>query len=399
MSTEGSQSTLSATSMKSPKSLKARIDYFDNIRWLMIVLVVLMHINVTYSCMGRWYYNEPKDLDMISRLFFVLYAPFVQAFFMGILFLLAGNFVPGSVDRKGSWRYLQDRSFRLGIPTLIYMLILHPLTLLALDSFSQISLGDLGPYYAWYLRSFEFVGESGPLWFALALLLFTVIYTVLRGLFKKISLRACIGDKNIITHANIFHLAVLVSIMTFLVRLMFPIGTAVLNMQICFFAQYVILFCVGLVAYRYDLFTRIPFRMGMTWFRIALFGGIPLLILLILFEMGPHGFDAFMGGLTWQAAVYAVWESFVCIGMCVGLVTLFRDKYNHTGTLSRFLADNAFGVFVFHPPLLVLYTLSVKNWQAYPLVKWLAAAVIVIPASFLFVCLIRKIPGMKLLFS
>jgi glucan biosynthesis protein C len=365
----------------------------------MIVLVVMMHINVTYSCLGRWYYNEPKNLDMISRLFFALYGPFVQAFFMGVLFLIAGYCIPGSIDRKGSRRYLLDRFFRLGIPTIIYMLILHPLTLLALDSFSLISLGDHGTYYAWYLRSFEFVGESGPLWFALALLIFTVIYTILRSLFKKKSLRSIIGDKNLLTHGNIFRLAVLVSIIAFLVRLIFPIGTAVLNMQFGFFSQYIVLFCVGLIAYRYDLFAGIPSPMGMAWFRIALFGGIPVLILLFFLEMAPHGFSAFLGGFTWQSAVYAFWESFVCIGMCAGLLTLYRDKLNHKGTISQFLSDNAFGVFVFHPPILVVYTLMVKNWPAYPMVKWLVAGVIVIPACFFFVYLVRKIPGLKLIFS
>jgi len=49
-----------------------------------------------------------------------------QAYFMGLLFLIAGYFVPDSFDRKGPARFLRDRAVRLGIPTLIYMLFINP---------------------------------------------------------------------------------------------------------------------------------------------------------------------------------------------------------------------------------------------------------------------------------
>ena len=35
---------------------KARLDFVDNLRWVMIILVVSMHAAVTYSHVGSWYY-------------------------------------------------------------------------------------------------------------------------------------------------------------------------------------------------------------------------------------------------------------------------------------------------------------------------------------------------------
>ena len=40
-----------------------RLHFLDNIRWLMIVLVVLVHAAVTYSNLGDWYYRELVELD------------------------------------------------------------------------------------------------------------------------------------------------------------------------------------------------------------------------------------------------------------------------------------------------------------------------------------------------
>jgi len=103
-----------------------RLYFIDNIRWLVISLVVVVHSAVTYSNMGRWYYYEPVTLDVASTTFFGIFLSFTQAYFMGILFLIAGYFVPGSLDRKGLAQFLKDRAVRLGIPTLIYMLFLYP---------------------------------------------------------------------------------------------------------------------------------------------------------------------------------------------------------------------------------------------------------------------------------
>ena len=95
----------------------ARLYFIDNIRWLIIVQVVVLHAAVTYSALGDWYYKEPANLALLSALAFGIFLSFTQAYFMGLLFLVAGYFVPASFDRKGSRRFLRDRAVRLGIPT------------------------------------------------------------------------------------------------------------------------------------------------------------------------------------------------------------------------------------------------------------------------------------------
>src|SRR5512137_1975608 len=102
-----------------------RLFFIDNIRWLMIIFVVMTHAAVTYSGLGMWYYIEPAKLDIVSILIFGIYQSFTQAYSMGLLFLIAGYFVPASFDRKGSGKFLRDRAVRLGIPTLIYMLLIN----------------------------------------------------------------------------------------------------------------------------------------------------------------------------------------------------------------------------------------------------------------------------------
>jgi fucose 4-O-acetylase-like acetyltransferase len=156
-----------------------RLLYIDNIRWLMIVFVVMIHLNCTYGNVGRWYYQETGASDIFSVVFFGMFGSLTQSYFMGFLFFIAGFFVPGSYDKKGCGRFIGERLIMLGIPTLVYMLFLHPLTMAIIFANNHFSL-DILCRYRQYLFSLEFIGAFGPLWFALALLIFSVIYAMVR---------------------------------------------------------------------------------------------------------------------------------------------------------------------------------------------------------------------------
>ncbi|KLU62359.1 glucans biosynthesis protein C [Peptococcaceae bacterium CEB3] len=105
---------------------KERLLYIDNLRLLMIAFVVMHHLAVTYSGVGSWYYHESSHLGKISELWFVFYLSFQQAYFMGLLFMIAGYFAAGSYDRKGFGRFVGGRFKRLVIPSLIYMAVITP---------------------------------------------------------------------------------------------------------------------------------------------------------------------------------------------------------------------------------------------------------------------------------
>lgn len=373
-----------------------RLLFIDNIRWLMIVFVVIIHLICTYG-EGRWYYQEAGASDVFSKSFFHMFGSLTQAYFMGFLFLIAGFFVPGSFDKKGGGRFIRDRLFRLGIPALVYMALLHPITILIMDTFNNRLPSNLINWYTRYLTSPDFINGSGPLWFALALLIFSIIYALLRLVFPK----SAISDTKTssITHPQVLVVIAVISLFAFAIRLIQPIGTAFNNMQLCHFSQYIILFSLGIIAYRRNLLTNLSCEVGQFWFTLALSFGIPFWSLLMIFGGALTDWTPFTGGFHWQAAVYAVWESFFCVGICLGLLVLFRDNYNTQGKLSRFLSENAFGVYVFHTPLLVGATMMVRGIAIYPVIKMILMSLIMLPVCFGFSYLLRKLPLFKKIFS
>lgn len=374
---------------------KERYLYIDNLRLLMIVFVVIMHLAVTYSGFGSWYFKEGRPIGIISMFVFGYYQSFTQGYFMGFLFLISGFFIPAAYERKGFVKFIKDRFKRLGIPTLIYMLIINPFI-----SYVQVGLDWVRPkpdfisFYAGYIGKLAFLGGSGPLWFAFALLIFSVVYGLARYVINKVpntpKKALKLGTKNIIL------LILLIAICAFLIGLEQPIGTSILNMQLSFFSQYIILFIVGIVAYRNNLFYRLDYKYGKMWLTTAMLLGFAIWAAIMIFGGVLHGNQDYNGGFSWQAAAYALWESFVAVAMVIGLITLFREKYNYQGKLVKVLSDNSFAVYVFHAPIIIAASQLIKPLTFLPIIKFIILCVICIPVCFAFTHLIiRRIPLLK----
>jgi glucans biosynthesis protein C len=375
--------------------IQNRMAFIDNLRWVMIVLVISMHAAVTYSHMGGWYFMEdpvPKNLG--TRFFFGYYQMGLQAFFMGLLFLIAGYFVPEAYDRKGRGRFLRDRWVRLGIPALFYMLTVHPVIVFwLLRDYHKINT-PLATSYLRYLLSLRFLGSSGPMWFTVALFIFCSIYVLIRNV--RPAADAATRDAPLPTQGQIVALIVVMGLSTFLVRIIQPMGTSILNMQFCFFSQYILLFVVGVLARRRNWLLRIPYQFGMRWLRLALIQGSLVWVTALGAIVAMHTEKNVAGGFTWESAVVCFWESFFCIGCCLGLIVFFRERFNHQGRFARWMTDNCFAVYLFHPPMLIAVTLGMGGLTAPKPVKFVAATALATIATYVASFLVfRRIPLLR----
>jgi glucan biosynthesis protein C len=104
----------------------ARLPWIDHLRTAMIVLVVNMHACVTYSHVGDWYLMSEQEPTLAAKVPFIVWQSMLQSFFMGLLFFLAAYFAAGSLARRGRAGFVRERLVRLGLPTLLYMLVIHP---------------------------------------------------------------------------------------------------------------------------------------------------------------------------------------------------------------------------------------------------------------------------------
>lgn len=370
----------------------SRLLFVDNLRSLMITKVILVHLAITYGGMGGWYYYE-RPTSELSFIVLTFHNAVNQSFFMGMLFLLSAYLTVGSYDRKGPRLFLRDRFLRLGIPLLIFEFIIHPLQLYPLIKVGAIDIeGSFGARLVRYYRSFH-IG-SGPLWFVETLLIFALIYTAIRLAHPQPS------------HANteptrppnskaILLFALALGLLTFAARLFWPVGWAFgpLNLQFCFFVQYIAMLIVGVTAYRHDWLLRLPVATGRLWLGAGIF--LIVVVFPIMFVAGgaPQGEVApFMGGWHWQALAYAMWDQLTGVAMMIGLIVLFRERFNRQGRLLKEASAASYTAYIIHAPVLILFTLAVRNITLYPLLKFALAALILVPLCFMLGAGLRRLP-------
>src|SRR5215469_12724119 len=113
--------TLSDPATVGAKGETERLIFVDVLRVLVVVFVIVHHAAEAYGPTGgAWPVHDRVHSDWFRPFYTVN-----SAFGLGMLFLLAGYFVPGSCGRKGARRFLNERWARIGVPLVLLALVVH----------------------------------------------------------------------------------------------------------------------------------------------------------------------------------------------------------------------------------------------------------------------------------
>jgi hypothetical protein len=320
---------------------------------------------------------------------------YLQSFFMGLLFFVAGYFAPPSFDRKGPGKFVRDRAFRLGLPVLFYMFVLGPVTEYFFShSWNSTEPTSFANEWIKHIRNGQFAQENGPLWFCLALLIFSVAYAALGR--QSSAARGRNAPSPPPGTGALIGFALAMAAFEFLIRLTFS-GVTLLNMHLGDFAQYILLFSAGILASRQAWLPKLPYRTGMRWLMVVLPLGFAAWLTMVIGGGALQGHaSAYSGGWHWEAAALNLWESLTCVAISLGLLVLFRDKLNAQGRVGRFLSDNAFAVYVFHPPIVIAGARLLHGIAWHPLVKFGALTGFGLVVTFgLSALLFRRLPLLR----
>lgn len=358
----------------------ARVAGLDALRGCVALLVVLHHAAIVYGAQGGWYYHELAPSDRPSSILLTFFCTLNQAWFMGLFFLLAGYFTPPALARRGPSAFAADRVLRLGLPILGYALLLHPITV----ALAQTTRGR--PYletlaHVWRGAHFE----TGPLWFALALLAFTFAWLVFG--------RRWPSPKNFPSNRDLLWAALLTGAAAFLLRLHWPVGAEVAGMQFGYFASYAVLFVAGCLAAQARLLQAIPAGSALFWRRVAKLAAPVLPAVFLIDAWLGHPLGRFEGGLNAAALVYAFWEPFVAWGIILGLLVAFQKRFTILDGVSARLARRSFAIYVIHPPILTGVAVAWAGVEAPPLLKFAATGVAACLACHLAAGLVLRAPG------
>jgi len=365
--------------------------YIDRLRSVIIALVVLHHTAITYGASGGWFYHELRPSATPSSVILALFCTTNQAYIMGILFLLAGYFTPGSLERKGYARFLSDRFLRLGLPLLAFGLILGPLTVAMVTAEEGKGFWST---FVWLWNHREFI--NGPLWFVQALLMFSLAYCAWRAQFGAPLTGIQRAPRPVPSYGWWLLSAVGVGAAALAIRQVVPTGVNVIGLQLGYFASYIFLFSLGIAAWRHDWLGQLKWEHARPWIITLPFAwlSMPAVGALAISLNGPGKFN-FSGGLSWTAIFYAFWEPFIAWGLIAAWLLVFRRQINRSSGIWTWLNRRSYSVYIIHPVVLVGISLLLRGWAAPALVKFAVTGTLVCATCWILADPLVRAPGLR----
>ena len=334
-----------------------RLCYLDNLKVCLTVLVIMHHAGQAYGNGGGWAYTPSNPAEFMPWIwhFFSTNA----AFFMGLYFFISGYFVPRSFDKQGTKQFVHKKLLRLGVP------------LLFMGGIISILSGK---------------PEIGHMWFVESLLVFCLIYALIRQWVQPVN-EACYSKPTII---GLLVVALLMGVGSYVIRQIspqdhwiWPFGIIPLPMEPAHYLQYVMMFVLGILAYRFQWLDKMSNSVGF----MALLIGIALAMGNYLRDGGP--WDAFV----WQW--FGIYESLMCVFISFGLIWLFREFVSTTSRFWQWCAAQSYGAYMFHLLLMIVLQNAMDSIWIGAFGKFLFVGVVTTVLSFHQTWMVKMIPGFK----
>lgn len=211
--------------------------YLDNIRWSVIVLVLVFHVVSIYcSCGAVMSYNAPgiPAMDAIGYL--------IYPWFMPLLFVVSGICARFSLSKKSGREYIRERVWRLLVPFVSYLILIGPLASglsFRVNHMEEVFAALPAPI----IFCIRIVNGMGPSWFLLQLFVLSLVLVLFRKADKKGRLSAW-GERCSIPVLLAFYLPVLGAARLLYIAYTFRIGL------------YLLLFLLGYYVFSHDRVQR-----------------------------------------------------------------------------------------------------------------------------------------------
>ena len=330
-----------------------RLYYLDTLKVMLTILVVFHHAAEAYSPYSAWVYKPSNKEEMMPLIWH--FNSVNAAFFMGLFFFIAGYFVPRSYDKQGIWVFVKKKLLRLGIPVVF------------VTAFLTFATGQL---------------EVGHLWYVESLLLFCLVYALVRKFVSPIQV------KSYISLVELLAVALVMGVGGYFIRQISPQDNWIwllgfIHIEPAHYLQYVIMFILGVLAYRGQWLTGMNNRTG----AISLLIGSALAI-----------GDYVRNDGAWNNFVcqwFGIYESLLCVFFSVGLLWLFREFVNGTNAFQNWCSQQAYGAYIVHLFVLLAIQNATDGIMLPGIVKFIIIGSVASIISFVVTYLLRLVPGVK----
>jgi len=330
--------------------MKTRIKFLDNLRTIMILLVVVLHAGIVYEPIleNTWIVSDPVKNSSIG-----LIRMYLDIFVMFIIFFISGYFVPISLKSKTNWSFIKAKFNRIMIPWIVSVLTIIPL-------YKVIFLYSRGlPQEEWYsyFHIFQRTGTdlsffaNNPtqswLWFLPVIFVFQVIYLMMNkaGLFKiNISLKTAV----ILTLVTGIAYSLIISA----INLRGWYHSPLFHFQRERLLIYFMVFLLGSLCFKLRVFeSDVKNKKQYIWSNVVLSVSMTVFTVVamnLFFNMIDPARNYFFVSLWVDRAIYYTSLLLTMMSFLYIFVYVFRFNLNKSNRIMNELNKNSYAVYIIH---------------------------------------------------
>ncbi len=373
--------------------MKTRIYFLDNLRTVLIFLVVVLHAGLVYEPVlkNTWIVWDPSQIKSIG-----LVRMYLDLFVMFVIFFISGYFVPTSLKSKTNWGFLKSKFKRIMIPWLVAVFTLIP-------AYKAIFLYSRGlPQEEWYsyFHIFQRAGSdlsfyaNNPtqnwLWFLPALFLFQVAYLGLSKT-KLLSIKVSLKTAVIIT----FLVGVIYSMVISSADLRGWFHSPLLHFQRERILIYFMSFLLGTLCYKLKVFESTQKNKKVyIWSNVALtisLGIFTAVALNFFFNIVDPARNHYFVSETIDRVLYYSSALISMLSFLYILIHGFRFSFNKSNPLMSHLNKYSYSVYIIHVVVMGIIAVVLLNLAIPALVKFLILIIMTFIVSNLLVGTFRRV--------
>lgn len=357
-----------------------RVIFLDNIRYLMVLSVLVLHAAAAYSHIVPWWYV----VDTVEGVFFDVSIIVLDIFLMPVLFFISGYFALPSLKRRGTSGFIIAKLRRLGVPLVLVGIFLAPIMpyiryhgrtpepagffeywIAQLKTAVDFSVDHLNPVELATTTKYHDHLIQHHLWFLSLLLLFFMIFAAAVRVRDSLLGESDTKDGDTVPESRsmllaMFFFGLTVSLVFTLVQMVSQDGSwakigSILLFQPTRVPIYIGLFCLGIYAYSRNWFIRRTLP-GASWLWL-----VASLLLLLFFTAASRTFYSETGTIPPAIALlHGMLRTFFCLALIGYLSTSAYSCWNRPTGINRSLAASSYDIYLIHLPIVVLFQLGVS---------------------------------------
>ncbi len=341
--------------------------YLDNIKWLVIVLVVVNHVISIFSSNGSVMSYNTKGIAALDAIGY-----FIYPWFMPILFVIGGMNARYSLQHRTTKEFRKERVLRLLLPFLAYLLLIGPFAAQLAFKVNDydIVFKELPSAVVIIIR---LLNGMGPSWFLLQMFLLSYLLLLIKKLDRKEKLysisKACNVKKLLLLYIPVF-----ISAQLLYVAFTFRNGL------------YLFLFLLGYYMFSEEKVQDLIEKWGIYFLSAgALIGGFQCYI-----SFGKSYQEVVN---HWVVMLYT-WL------MILGVMGCAKRWLNDSNFFTRYMNQRSFGIYLFHyvPMVYIAYYVTTYFHFSY-IVNYILVFILSFAASILLYGIMVRIPVFNVCFG